>query len=162
MFLLETKLILRTLLLLRPRSPENSKKRSFHFVILATTKCICRAWCILTCSNCIDYCSLSKSSASSIETFRSEDEYKISSAHTLFPANSVSRGQLLLEILSSRQRVCLKTCAHAWNLLLVLGSKGLYSRCVRSLFLFMWQLYAKIFICWMRKGWRLRSQRMPD
>ena len=42
-----------------------------------------------------------------LETFKSEykdeDEYKISSAGALFPANSLLRGQLLHEISSSRQ-----------------------------------------------------------
>ena len=62
-----------------------------------------------------------------IQTFRSK--YEISSIRVLFPANFLLRGQVFLEVSSSRQRVCLNKRAHACNtvfvLVLILGSEGL-------------------------------------
>ena len=45
-----------------------------------------------------------------IETFSTSTRFQ---ARALFPANSLLRRQLLLEISSSRQRVCFKKCARA-------------------------------------------------
>ena len=52
MFLHEAKQILRTFLLLRPCSPENSKKKSSHVLDLAVTPCSRSVQCILITSCC--------------------------------------------------------------------------------------------------------------